>query len=108
MAIHYDHLGTNPDGTPHFSIWSDLPDAHIVMTGPILGNVVLPDGITVNVSEPFIEAASQEQAIEISDAIGHRHEVEGHPDFLGDPLVPDFGFKAVNHADAQASAPTEV
>lgn len=107
MTIHYDHIGTNPDGTPHFHIWSDVPDAHIVMTGPIVGDVVLPDGTHVAVSEPFIEAESQEQAIFISDAIGHRHEAEGHPDFVNDPLVDNLGFKAVDFADAQALASTE-
>jgi hypothetical protein len=96
--IHYDHIGTNEDGTPRFNIWSDIPNAHLVMTGPIIGTVDI-DGSPVDVSAPFIEVPDEETALKISDAIGLRHVQEGHPDFVNDKSidedglpVDDFGF----------------
>jgi hypothetical protein len=91
MAVHYDHIGTNEDGTPRFHIWSDSPDAHLVMTGPIVGNVEV-DGQLVDVSAPFIEVDSPETALKVSDAIGERHVREGHPDFVKDPDLDSLGF----------------
>lgn len=99
MTVHYDHIGFNEDGTPRFHIWSDQPDAHLVMTGPIVGSVEV-DGQTVDVSAPFIEAASTEQALAISDAIGARHVAEGHPDFVNDPTVDSFGFVHIPSTEA--------
>lgn len=93
MAIHYEHVGFNPDGSPHFNITCDDPDAHVVLTGPITGTVVV-DGETIDVSAPFIEASSPEHALAISDAIGQRHVLEGHPDFVNDHSVdPETGLE---------------
>lgn len=91
MAIHYEHAGFNPDGSPHFNITSDDPDAHIVLTGPITGSVLV-DGKPVDVSAPFIEAKDEAHALAISDAIGLYHVEHGHPDFVKDDLVDSLGF----------------
>jgi len=99
VAIHYEHAGFNPDGSPHFNITSDDPNAHIVLTGPITGQVVV-DGQAVDVSAPFIEAKDEAHALAISDAIGLYHVEHGHPDFVNDHSidpetgreVDDFGF----------------
>ena len=103
MAVHYDHIGFNEDGTPRFHIWSDNPDAHLVITGPIVGTVDV-DGASVDVSAPVIEVASQAQALAVSDAIGARHVAEGHPDFVNDPSVDSFGFV---HVPSSVSHPME-
>lgn len=91
MGVHYDHIGTNEDGTPRFHIWSDVPGAHLVMTGPIVGTVDV-GGETIDVSAPFIEVADEAAALAVSDAIGHRHVLEGHPDFVNDPDLDSLGF----------------
>lgn len=91
MTVRYTHIGFNEDGSPRFHIESDQPDAHLLMTGPIVGTVDV-DGQTIDVSAPFVEAASPEQALAISDAIGARHVAEGHPDFVKDPDLDSLGF----------------
>jgi hypothetical protein len=82
-------VATNPDGTPLLHYISDGP---VVITGPISGDVVLPDGEHVDVTAPLVEARDDEHAAAIASAIGDRHEVEGHPDFVRDPDVDSFGF----------------
>ena len=82
-------LGTNEDGTPLYHYIADGP---VVFTGPITGEVTLPDGREVDVTEPFVEVADDAEALALSDAIGARHVAEGHPLFLGDATVPDDGF----------------
>lgn len=99
MTVHYDHIGFNEDGTPRFHIWSDQPDAHLVWTGPITGAVEV-DGEVIEVTAEWIEAASPEQALAISDAIGERHVAEGHPDFVKDPTVDSFGFVHIPSTEA--------
>lgn len=89
MAVHYEHIGFNEDGSPRFHITSD--SGHVVMTGPIIGPITV-DGVQVDVSAPFIEAADEAQAVAISDAIGERLVAEGHPDFVADPEKDSFGF----------------
>lgn len=91
MAVHYDHIGSNEDGSPRFHVYSDDPAAHLVMTGPIVGNVEV-DGQLVDVSAPFIEVDSPETALKVSDAIGERHVREGHPTFVADPEKDSLGF----------------
>lgn len=110
MGVHYDHIGTNEDGTPRFHIWSDVPGAHLVMTGPIVGPVDVA-GKTVDVSAPYIEVADTAAALAVSDAIGQRHVLEGHPDFVNDPDMDSFGFVHVDsagvpHINAAASEET--
>lgn len=100
MAVHYEHIGTNEDGTPRFHIYSDDPSAHLVMTGPIVGTVDIA-GRTVDVSAPFIEVADEAEALAVSDAIGARHVAEGHPDFVNDPTADSFGFV---HIDSSGEA----
>lgn len=97
MGVHYDHIGTNEDGTPRFHIWSDVPGAHLVMTGPIVGTVDVA-GETIDVSAPFIEVADETAALAVSDAIGRRHVLEGHPDFVNDPEMDSLGFVHVDSA----------
>lgn len=99
MTVRYTHIGFNEDGTPRFHIESDQPGAHLVMTGPIVGTVDV-DGQTIDVSAPFIEATSPEEALAISDAIGARHVAEGHPDFVNDPSVDSFGFVHIPSTEA--------
>lgn len=65
MAVEKIRLGTNEDGTPHFLYRGD----HVVLTGTAVGDVSLPDGSTVDVTEPVVEAASPEHAQQIAEAI---------------------------------------
>ncbi|GAB3863429.1 hypothetical protein GCM10028801_31030 [Nocardioides maradonensis] len=57
--------------------------SHLVMTGPIKGDVVLSDGTSVDVTPSVIEVASLAIAEEVADLIGKRHAAEGHPDVEG-------------------------
>lgn len=82
-------LGTNEDGTPLYHYIADGP---VVFTGPITGEVTLPDGRVVDVTEPFVEVADADDALALSDAIGARHVEEGHPLFVNDPTMPNDGF----------------
>jgi hypothetical protein len=43
---------------------------HVVLTGPITGDVVLPDGTRVDVTAPVIAVDSEEKAAEVAHAIG--------------------------------------
>jgi hypothetical protein len=91
MALIKTRLGTNEDGTPQFHYSQTDPSIPIVFTGPITGQVTIAGGVTYDVSEPFIEVQPGHELL-VSNAIGERHQNEGHPDFLADPEVPDFGF----------------
>ena len=99
MAVHYEHIGTNEDGTPRFHIYSDDPAAHLVITGPIVGTVEV-GGVPVDVSAPVIEVESTEKALAISDAIGMRHVELGHPDFVNDPEADSFGYVHIAASDS--------
>lgn len=77
----------NPDGSLQY-----ISDGPLVMTGPIEGSVVLPDGSRVNVTPAFIEADDDDHAVAIAEAIGRRHAEQGHPDFVNDPEVDNLGF----------------
>lgn len=101
MTIHTQRVVAD-DGTLTTRVWSDDPDAHIIMTGPIQGPVTLADGSVVDVTDDFVEATSQEQALAISDAIGTKHVEQGHPDFVADPDMDSFGFVHVA-SDGSAS-----
>jgi hypothetical protein len=62
--------------------------SHVVFTGPIKGNVTLPDGTVVDVNAHYIEVDDASVAAEVAHAIGVRYETEGHPDQEpGDPFV---------------------
>lgn len=102
MAVRKEYVGLNEDGSPHFAYISDDPNDHLVVTGPIYG-VVHVDGEAVDVSEPVIAVDSHAKALAVSDAIGDRHQNEGHPDFLKDPLVPNDGFVHVPSSVSHAS-----
>lgn len=79
-------LGTNPDGSPQYHFIAE-PDEHVVITGPYInGDVTLPDGTVVDVTDMAIVADSPQQALAISDAIGERFAAEGHP--RHEPDVP--------------------
>lgn len=91
MTIHTQRVVAD-DGTLTTRVWSDDPDAHIILTGPVQGPVTLADGSVVDVSEDFVEASSQAEALAISDAIGLKHVEQGHPDFVADPDLDSLGF----------------
>lgn len=91
MAVRKEYVGLNEDGSPHFAYISDDPNDHLVVTGPIYG-VVHVDGEAIDVSENVIAVDSHAKALKVADAIGERHQTEGHSSFLKDPLVPDNGF----------------
>lgn len=98
MALDISVDGFNPDGSPHLVIVSD---GHVVMTGPITGQVTTSDGTLYDVTDPFIEVASEEHALQISDAIGAMHVSAGHPDFVNDPTKDSFGFVHVDSAGVE-------
>jgi hypothetical protein len=64
---------------------------HALFTGPISG-VVEVDGEVYDVTPAWVYFDSAELALKVSDAIGARHQAEGHPDFLRDPEADDHGF----------------
>lgn len=64
---------------------------HALYTGPISG-VVEVDGQVYDVTPAWVYFDSPELVQKVSDAIGLRHQTEGHPDFLNDPEVDDHGF----------------
>jgi hypothetical protein len=78
MALHKIRLGNNEDGTPHYLYQQDDPSIPLVFTGPISGTVETPDGTVYDVTEPVIEVQPGHE-LHVSDAIGQRHEAEGHP-----------------------------
>jgi hypothetical protein len=85
MTMTKTYLGQNPDGTPHFDYVSDQP---MVLTGKAYGPVTTSDGTTYDVSEQWIEVASEAHAGEVAHLISVKFEEEGHPDHLpGDPYV---------------------
>lgn len=87
MTVHMTRLGTNDDGSPHYHIYSDDPTKALVWTGPIMGTVVLPDGTGYDITAPMIEVEPGHELL-VSDAIGERHQAEGHPGHDGDkPFV---------------------
>ena len=53
--------------------------SHVVLTGPIAGSVLLPDGTEVDVSAPIVEVADQATADAVAHAIAVRYRDEGHP-----------------------------
>ena len=61
------------------------PSIPLVITGPIAGNVTLPDGTVYDVTEAVIEVAPGDELL-VSDAIGSRHVAEGHPLFADEPF----------------------
>ena len=99
MTVHYTHIGYNEDGTPRFHVESDVAGAHLVLTGPIVGPVMV-DGVAIDVSAPVIEAESPAHALAISDAIGARHVAEGHSDFVNDPDADSFWFVHIPSTEA--------
>lgn len=76
----------------------DPPDASkpVLLTGPVSRPIQLADGTVIDVSDPFIELASAEQAGEVSHRIGLHYEDEGHPGHQSrfsadyDPLRDEF------------------
>lgn len=77
---------------------------HVVITGPITGFVTLEDGTRIDVSQPHIVAASQDQAVEVAHLIGlHWAAPENvHPGQIdvgedGEVTVNDFVYDDTNH-----------
>lgn len=68
MALQRIRLGTNEDGSPQ---WHYIGD-HVVITGAASGEVTLPDGTKVDVTDAVIEAESPEHAQQIADAIAEQ------------------------------------
>lgn len=56
---------------------------HIVLTGPIQGEVTTADGTTYDVS-PTAVAVAPEHAAEVADLIGQHYAANGHPNVAGD------------------------
>lgn len=52
---------------------------HAVVTGPITGEVELPNGERIDVSGPFVLVDTPEKAAEVADAIGRHYAEQGHP-----------------------------
>ena len=78
MAITKTYLGDNPDGSAHFH-YDAGPDGIVLMTGPVNGPLTLPDGTVYDVTDPYIEVASEEHAGLVSHLMGMRYEERGHP-----------------------------
>lgn len=79
MALTKTHLGRNEDGSPRFHYQHDgAKGTAVVITGPIYGEVTLPDGTTYDVTDDAIEVPAK-HAEQVAAAIGDRHEAEGHP-----------------------------
>lgn len=55
------------------------PPEFAVITGPIVGEVTLPDGSTLDVSDPVVYCESEEAAKQIAAAIGESYAANGHP-----------------------------
>lgn len=53
--------------------------SHAVLTGPITGSVILPDGTEVDVTAPVITVTSKAKADAVAHAIAMRYHTEGHP-----------------------------
>jgi hypothetical protein len=71
---------------------------HVVLTGPIVGDVTLPDGSKVDVTPAVISVDSEEKAAEVAHAIGkhwaepaniHPGQIDHDPD-TGETRVLDF------------------
>lgn len=76
MALHWKQIGTNPDGSPQFTVTAD--SGHVVLTGPeARGPVVLPDGTEYDVTAQAIEVASAEHGAHVSHQIAQQHEQAG-------------------------------
>lgn len=104
------YLGLNPDGTPHFHYHEDDPTQALVVTGKVYGEVTLPDGTVVDVSDSVISVPAEIRH-DVSDAIGLVHVELGHPDFVNDPEIDSFGYVHVGQDNvpvisAKASAET--
>lgn len=54
--------------------------AHVVLTGPIKGRLILADGTPYDVNAYAVPVASPEHAAELAHLIGLHYEAEGHPD----------------------------
>ena len=75
MALVKTNIGTTPDGKPLFHVEGE----HVVLTGPIVGTVTLPDGSEVDVTADVVAADSPEHAAQIAHAVSQRYADEGHP-----------------------------
>ncbi len=53
-------------------------DGHVVLTGPIRGEVTTTDGTVYDVSEVAVEV-QEDHAAEVAHLIGQRYADEGHP-----------------------------
>ncbi len=86
-AVYSWGLFTNEDGTPAYHYHQDDPNAPVVITGPITGSVVLPDGSVYDVTDPVIEVWPGHET-HVAEAIGARYADEGHPSHRdGAPFV---------------------
>ena len=53
--------------------------SHAVVTGPIVGTVMLPDGRIVDVTPQVVYVESQATAVAVAHAIGEHTATHGHP-----------------------------
>jgi hypothetical protein len=102
-------------GQTRLNYVQDPPDASkpVMLTGPVSAPIELADGTVIDVSPPFIELASVEQAGEVSHRIGLRYEEEGHPGHQSrfsdgyDPLRDEFHHTCDSGCGAFARTPEE-
>jgi hypothetical protein len=57
---------------------------HVLLTGPITGELTTTDGTTYDVSPMAVEVESQEHADELAHLIGLHYQANGHPNVEGD------------------------
>lgn len=60
---------TNSDGSLHY-----ISDGAVVLTGPYVGEVTLPDGTQVDITPAVIEVDSDEQGVAIAEAIAEKFQ----------------------------------
>jgi len=92
MALTWTQVGTLPDGSPHFTVESDSPEPHFVITGQrATGTVRTPDGTSYDVTPPVIEAQTEEHAGHLDHLIGE------HLEASSDPATEGFAHTCTDH-----------
>ena len=92
MALKWTQIGVLPDGSPWFTVESDLENPHILLTGPEARGVVrTSDGTSYDVTAPALEVQSPEHAGEIAHLIAVQHEQAGRYSLSPEPVHDDEG-----------------
>jgi hypothetical protein len=86
MALKWTQVGTNPDGSPAFTVTAD--SGHVLLTGDhSRGQVAVSDGTAYDVTPQVIEVESPEHAGEISHHIGVQHEQARRHGLAPEPVI---------------------